>query len=64
MLKALFRGAKLRFFPVLPVEQGSGPSIALAETGSGKLALLGGNRRALVDTHSGSAPLNRPVVGA
>jgi hypothetical protein len=44
-------------------EQGSGPSIALAETGSGKLALFGGNRRARGGTRSSSTPLKPPVVG-
>jgi hypothetical protein len=44
-------------------EQGSGPSIALAETSSGKLALLGRNWLAWIGTRSGSAPSNPPVVG-
>jgi hypothetical protein len=45
-------------------EQGSGPSIGLAETGSGKLALFGGNRRGKAGIRGGSAPSNPPIVGA
>jgi hypothetical protein len=44
-------------------EQGSGPSIALAETGLGEFALFGGKRLASVGTRSGSAPLNLAIVG-
>jgi hypothetical protein len=43
-------------------EQGSGPSSPLAETGSRKLALFGGNRRTRSGVHSGSAPLNPPFA--
>jgi hypothetical protein len=58
----LFRGTEKRFFPVLPVEQRSGPSIARAETRSRKVALFGDNRRAWGGTHSGSAPSIPPFV--
>jgi hypothetical protein len=45
-------------------EQGSGPSIELAETGSTKLALLSGSRRSSLGTRSSSAPLNPPMAEA
>jgi hypothetical protein len=45
-------------------EQGSGPSIALAETGSGKLALFGGNQRTWLGARSGSAAFSPPFVEA
>jgi len=44
-------------------EQESGPSIALAETGSGKLALFSGKRRARSGMRSGSAPLSALMIG-
>jgi hypothetical protein len=45
-------------------EQGSGPSIALAETGPGKAGMFGGNPRSSVGARSGSAPTNPPFIGA
>ena len=53
VLKTCFAVPNEGFSLFFLFEQGSGPSIALAETGSGKLALFGSNGRASVGTRSG-----------